>query len=83
MKFTDYVIGSAFQSTVQLGLLICIFAFLTHVTARLLADRRRNPSRLPLPPGPKGYPLIGNIFDMPTSHQWHTYAEWAKVYGEP
>ncbi|KAL4266770.1 cytochrome P450 family protein [Pleurotus pulmonarius] len=36
--------------------------------------------RLPLPPGPKGYPVIGNLFDMPFEQQWVKYREWAKRY---
>ncbi|KAJ7160982.1 cytochrome P450 [Mycena filopes] len=35
----------------------------------------------PLPPGPKGWPLIGNLFDLPGSHSWETYATWGKKYG--
>jgi len=46
----------------------------------ILRHRRRN--LLPLPPGPKGYPLIGNINDLPHKHAWLTYAEWAKKYGD-
>jgi len=42
---------------------------------------KRNPRRLPLPPGPKGYPIIGNIFDAPTDKPWLVYNEWAKIYG--
>jgi hypothetical protein len=29
-----------------------------------------NPKGLPLPPGPKGFPLIGNIFNMPVNKPW-------------
>jgi cytochrome P450 len=36
---------------------------------------------LPLPPGPKPLPLIGNIHQLPTSYAWKTYDEWAKLYG--
>jgi hypothetical protein len=75
-------INYALRSPVHLGVILCALAVLTSKTARFLSDRRRNPSRLPLPPGPTGYPLIGNVFDMPTSQQWRTYAQWAKVYGE-
>ncbi|KAJ3814347.1 cytochrome P450 [Lentinula lateritia] len=34
-----------------------------------------------LPPGPKGWPLIGNAFDMPKSHSWRTFAQWGKKWG--
>ena len=44
--------------------------------------KRRNPNGLPLPPGPKGLPLIGNLFDFPTNHQWLVYDEWKKTYGK-
>ena len=42
-----------------------------------------NPSGLPLPPGPKGYPLVGNLFDMPAQKSWVVYDEWRKIYGNP
>ena len=42
-----------------------------------------NPNGLPLPPGPKGYPLIGNLFDMPVDKSWVVYDEWRKTYGIP
>ena len=41
-----------------------------------------NPNGLPLPPGPKGYPLIGNLFDMPVHKPWIVYDEWSKTYGK-
>ncbi|KAF8179063.1 cytochrome P450 [Mycena galopus ATCC 62051] len=36
---------------------------------------------VPLPPGPKGYPLIGNVFDMPASQSWKKFLEWGERYG--
>ncbi|KAF9479115.1 cytochrome P450 [Pholiota conissans] len=52
------------------------------VTKRRIDYWRRNPRNLPLPPGPKGYPLIGNLFDAPIEKPWLVYNEWAKVYGD-
>ncbi|KAF9029997.1 cytochrome P450 [Hymenopellis radicata] len=50
------------------------------ITAVLYSRRSR--SVFPLPPGPKGLPLIGNLFDRPLHHAWLTYTHWGSVYGE-
>ncbi|KAF8799103.1 hypothetical protein BYT27DRAFT_6870778 [Phlegmacium glaucopus] len=34
-------------------------------------------SSLPLPPGPKKLPLLGNLLDFPTRNESLKYAEWA------
>ncbi|KAI0669064.1 cytochrome P450 [Trametes maxima] len=36
----------------------------------------------PLPPGPPGWPVIGNLFDVPESHHWRHFARWAQQYGD-
>ena len=50
---------------------------------QLNKGRKSNPNGLPLPPGPKGYPIIGNLFDMPVDKPWLVYDEWFKTYGKP
>ncbi|KAG2159163.1 cytochrome P450 [Suillus bovinus] len=38
---------------------------------------KKNPG--PYPPGPRGWPLIGNILDMPRSKPWLTFTEWGDI----
>ncbi|KAI1788998.1 cytochrome P450 [Ganoderma leucocontextum] len=57
------------------GLLLLLGVFLV---SRLFKKR---PLRA-LPPGPKGLPLIGSVFDLPTTHMWLTFADWCKKWGD-
>ncbi|XP_006456159.1 hypothetical protein AGABI2DRAFT_45037, partial [Agaricus bisporus var. bisporus H97] len=34
------------------------------------------------PPGPKGYPVVGNLFDLPTHKAWLAFDRMFKTYGD-
>ncbi|KAH6899265.1 O-methylsterigmatocystin oxidoreductase [Coprinopsis sp. MPI-PUGE-AT-0042] len=52
------------------------------VLALMVLRGRRNTRGLPLPPGPRGLPLLGNVFQLPSEKPWKAYSEWSKVYGD-
>jgi hypothetical protein len=65
------------NSTVYVsGLAAATLAFVA--LKHLLAVRR---DTLPLPPGPKRLPILGNLLDFPTELRWLTYNKWSKEYG--
>ncbi|KAI0049074.1 cytochrome P450 [Auriscalpium vulgare] len=39
------------------------------------------PTSGPLPPGPKGLPLLANLLDLPQKEQWRTFVAWGRKYG--
>lgn len=55
---------------------VALALILAFVVAAILGRRKR-----PLPPGPKGLPIVGNIFDVPKTREWLAYQEWARQYG--
>ena len=74
------------QSTAMASLLSSLGAGLLLTVALLIAysyiqDRRRNPARLPYPPGPKGYPIIGNLFDIPSAFIYKRFREMSRELG--
>ncbi|KIJ60079.1 hypothetical protein HYDPIDRAFT_139854 [Hydnomerulius pinastri MD-312] len=42
----------------------------------------RKKTSQPLPPGPAGWPLIGNLLEFPTHGAWLTFADLSKKYGD-
>lgn len=60
----------------NLVLLLCL-SFICFFLYRGRQKQRRHD----LPPGPKGWPLIGNAFDIPDQDGWLKYASMGKKYG--
>ncbi|KAI0684085.1 cytochrome P450 [Cytidiella melzeri] len=57
-------------------------ASLLSVGVLLLAHLFRRKPPAPYPPGPKGYPIIGNLLDLPAAYPWRTFTEWGQKYGD-
>jgi hypothetical protein len=63
-----------------LALDLAALSLFTYVARKYLADRSRRQG-LRYPPGPRGLPVIGNLFDIPQRAPWETYTRWGKQYG--
>ncbi|KAG1879761.1 cytochrome P450 [Suillus subluteus] len=58
--------------------LLCLTGVGVYLVKQVLI--KKNPA--PYPPGPRGWPLIGNVLDMPRIKPWLTFTEWGKKYGD-
>ena len=57
-------------------LLPCLALFVAYLIYQILTSP--NASH---PPGPRPYPFIGNLLNVPTSYQERAFADLAKIYG--
>jgi hypothetical protein len=64
------------------SLLLALAAVIAGLTQYLYRRLKPFHRRLPLPPGPKPLPLLGNLFDIPASRDYEIYTEWGKDYGD-
>ncbi|TEB35555.1 cytochrome P450 [Coprinellus micaceus] len=66
--------ASTYVAYVEISLvLLVLFILVRFIRAKPTAQ---------LPPGPGGYPLIGNLLDMPTEQEWLTFAQWGETWGD-
>jgi hypothetical protein len=58
-------------------------SILLAISAAFLSWRiLRQDRSLPLPPGPRRKPVVGNLFDWPTDNrEWETFRGWHDTYG--
>jgi len=59
---------------VNVALAVIALWFLRKVTAK-------KPLGRPIP-GPKGWPIIGNLLDVPTEVEYQVFSQWQKKYGD-
>jgi hypothetical protein len=56
---------------------LAVVSVIFYLTVRSYVTSRRKP----LPPGPRGLPLVGNVLDVPKTQEWLAFMEMARKYG--
>lgn len=60
---------------------LLVLGFLTSFLFILITKLKYRHS-LPLPPGPRGWPILGSFLEMPESFEWLHWAKFKDLYGE-
>ncbi|KIX00283.1 uncharacterized protein Z518_10422 [Rhinocladiella mackenziei CBS 650.93] len=68
-------------SLLRVSILTIVGAVVFSVARNLLKNKKVVPTGAKPLPGPKGWPLVGNAFDIPKSHAWFKFKEWVDEYG--
>ena len=79
---TQYSFGLAFQRAVPLvPLQLVIVASIIFLVFSITQYIRRSKKQLPLPPGPRPLPIVGNLFDIPKVFSSPKYRDLSDKYG--
>ncbi|EAU81927.1 O-methylsterigmatocystin oxidoreductase [Coprinopsis cinerea okayama7 len=70
----------SFSSELKAYVLAVLPVFL-YFAAKSISSGKNAKSKQPLPPGPKGKPIIGNMLDIPQVKPWLVYKQWGETYG--
>ena len=66
----------------SLTILDMLLALLGLYLVKQLLSTYKKGTGLPLPPGPRPLPIIGNLLDMPSTYQHRTFTEWNDRWGK-
>src|ERR1700761_2643414 len=76
---SPFVLDCAYRPAMSESVSVCIHLLVLILVGIILWSRHKSKRNLyPKPPGPKGYPLIGNLLDIPTDQEHVTFAAWKK-----
>lgn len=67
-----------YLSLVDLDAVVILLSI--YMLVQIVSMMRRG-SALPLPPGPRPIPLLGNIFNFPKGHEGPHWAKHKEIYG--
>ncbi|KAF2709758.1 cytochrome P450 [Pleomassaria siparia CBS 279.74] len=68
----------AILTLLVLASILGLFALYKRFT---ISNRHRTPDGLKTLPGPKGYPILGSVPDVPEKNSFIKFADWGKEYG--
>ncbi|KAI0481784.1 cytochrome P450 [Xylaria cf. heliscus] len=68
------------MAAIPLLLIAVLLLYVLHLCSELRARSKIPPGTQPLP-GPKCYPILGRVHDVPAETSWLKFYEWSKEYG--